>query len=48
MMFIFLLQLRLPLLFIAWLALAPLKSKLGFFVQLFGIAAALVEPDLTL
>ncbi len=47
MMFIFLLQLGLPLLLIAWLALAPLKSKLGFFVQIFGIAAALLGLALT-
>lgn len=44
---IFLLQLALPLLLIAWLALAPLKSKLGFIVQTCATAAALLGLALT-
>ena len=44
---IFLLQLVLPLLFIAWIALAPLKSSLGFFCQIVGAAAGLFAMALT-
>ncbi len=44
---IFLLQLSLPLLFIGWIALAPLKSTLGFFCQCVGTAAGLFALALT-
>jgi hypothetical protein len=44
---IFLLQLALPLLFIGWIALAPLKSTLGFFCQCVGTAAGLFALALT-
>jgi hypothetical protein len=47
MTLIFLLQLVLPLLFIGWIALAPLKSTLGFFCQVVGTAAALFALALT-
>ena len=41
MLFVFFLQLILPLFFIAWIAVAPLHSRLGFFCQLVGSAIAL-------
>ena len=44
---IFLLQLALPLLFIGWFALAPLKSTLGFCCQCVGTAAGLFALALT-
>lgn len=44
---VFLLQLALPLLFIGWIALAPLKSTLGFFCQCAGTAAGLCALALT-
>jgi hypothetical protein len=47
MVLIFLLQLVLPLVFIAWVALAPLKSNLGFFCQVAGTAIALFALALT-
>jgi Peptidase family M23 len=47
MAFIFFLQLVLPLFFISWIALAPLKSKLGFFCQIAGTTTALFSLGLT-
>jgi MYXO-CTERM domain-containing protein len=44
---IFLLQLLLPLFFIAWIALAPLNSKLAFLCQIFGTSAGLLSLALT-
>ena len=44
---IFLLQLVLPLFAIAWIALAPLNSTLGFFCQCVGAAAGLSALALT-
>ena len=41
MLFVFFLQLILPLFFIAWIAVAPLHSRLGFFCQMIGSAIAL-------
>ena len=47
MSFIFFLQLALPLFFIAWIAFAPLHSRLGFFCQTVGSAIALLALALT-
>jgi Peptidase family M23 len=47
MTLIFILQLVLPLLFIGWIALAPLKSKLGFFCQIVGTTSGLFALALT-
>ena len=44
---IFLLQLALPLLFIGWIALAPLTSALGFCCQVVGTGTALFALALT-
>lgn len=44
---IFFLQLALPLLFIGWIAQAPLKSTLGLFCQCVGTAAGLFALALT-
>lgn len=47
MSFIFFLQLALPLLFIAWIALIPLRSRFGFFCQTVATATALLALALT-
>ena len=47
MTFIFFLQLVLPLFLIAWIALAPISRKLGFFCQVIGTATGLFALALT-
>jgi Peptidase family M23 len=44
---LFALQLVLPLIFLAWLALAPPRSLLGFWMQVVGTAAGLLTMGLT-
>ena len=44
---LFALQLALPLLFIVWMALAPPRSLLGFWIQLLATAAGLLAIGLT-
>ena len=48
MSFTFFLQLALPLLFIAWIALIPLRSRLGFFCQTVATATATATALLAL
>lgn len=47
MIFVFALQLALPLLLLGWIAFAPLKSMFGFYCQVVGVAACLLAVALT-